>query len=515
GLARLAARGALVLEPDGTQRYQPVGEIAPGMTILLAAGERVPLDAPLVAGRSELDSSPGSGGNLPQPGGQGPLTPARTPNLAGPLTIVATAAAKDSFLAEMTRMMEAAEAGRSAYRRIADRAARLYSPVVHLTALLTFAGWMLATGDAHRAITTAIAVLIITCPCALGLAVPMVHVVAARRLFDKGIMIRDGSALERLAGVDTVIFAKTGTLTTGEAGLVTARDADDHARRVAGRIAVHSRHPYARALALAADSGVAFDSMSELAGLGLEARAGPVVYRLGRSDWAIADASSTRDETEAVVLSANGRRVAGFRIDERLRPGTHEAFSALSELGLRVAILSGDNATRVHDVAAGLGVTYVASARPADKLRYIDEIKASGTCVLMVGDGLNDAPALAAADVSMAPATAADIGRNAADLVFLREGLDAVPRAIEISRRANALVRQNFGLAIAYNLVAIPVAVLGHVTPLVAAIAMSLSSVLVVANALRLDYAVQTSKQNAGFAGDLSPSRLLGTGSRQ
>jgi len=240
-----------------------------------------------------------------------------------------------------------------------------------------------------------------------------------------------------------------------------------------------------------------------------------VVYRLGRSDWAIADASSTRDETEAVVLSANGRRVAGFRIDERLRPGTREAFSALSELGLRVAILSGDNATRVHDVAAGLGVTYVAGARPADKLRYIEEIKASGARVLMVGDGLNDAPALAAADVSMAPATAADIGRNAADLVFLRESLDAIPRAIEISRRANTLVRQNFGLAIAYNLVAIPVAVLGHVTPLVAAIAMSLSSVLVVANALRLDYAVQTGKQDADFAGDRNSSWLLGTGSRQ
>jgi len=515
GLAKLSPHGALIERSDGTKTYLPLNEIEPGMTILLAARERVPVDARVASGSSTIDRSLVSGESAPEQAVEGTDLQAGTLNLTRPLRIVATAMAKDSFLAEMVRMMEAAENGRSSYRRIADRAARLYAPVVHATALLSFAGWMMATGDAHRAITVAIAVLIITCPCALGLAVPMVHVVAARRLFDKGIMIRDGSALERLAGVDTVIFDKTGTLTTGEAGLVTARDADDHARRVAGRIAVHSRHPYARALALAADSGVAFDSMSELAGLGLEARAGPVVYRLGRSDWAIADASSTRDETEAVVLSANGRRVAGFRIDERLRPGTHEAFSALSELGLRVAILSGDNATRVHDVAAGLGVTYVAGARPADKLRYIDEIKASGTCVLMVGDGLNDAPALAAADVSMAPATAADIGRNAADLVFLREGLDAVPRAIEISRRANALVRQNFGLAIAYNLVAIPVAVLGHVTPLVAAIAMSLSSVLVVANALRLDYAVQTGKQNAGFAGDRSPSRLLGTGSRQ
>src|SRR5262249_26363345 len=214
---------------------------------------------------------------------------AGTLNLTGPLTLVATAAAQDSFLAEMVRMMEAAETGRSSYRRVADRAARLYAPVVHATALLAFVGWMIAGADLHRAITIAIAVLIVTCPCALGLAVPMVHVMAARRLFDRGIMIRDGSALERLADVDTVIFDKTGPLTSGQSRLVGAADADPPARRLAASIAAHSQHPYSRALALLDDRTIAFDHVAEQPGQGLEAHAGSVVYRLGRPDWAVTD----------------------------------------------------------------------------------------------------------------------------------------------------------------------------------------------------------------------------------
>jgi Cu2+-exporting ATPase len=426
--------------------------------------------------------------------------------------MVATATAKDSFLAEMVRMMEAAEAGRSSYRRIADRAARLYAPIVHATALLAFVGWMIVAGDTHRAITIAIAVLIITCPCAIGLAVPMVHVVAARRLFDKGIMIRDGGALERLADIDTVIFDKTGTLTTGQPRLAAANDADDDALRIAGSIASFSQHPYSRVLAPLGNRGAVFDGVSEHAGLGLEAHAGSTVYRLGRADWAISTASSALDEAETVVLSANGQRIAGFTIDDRIRAGAREAFARLSEMGLRTAIVSGDSAKRVYAVAADLNVTCIAGARPADKVRYVDEIKASGKTVLMVGDGLNDAPALAAADVSMAPATAAEIGRNAADLVFLRESLQAVPQAIEIARRAKALVRQNFALAVAYNIVAIPVAVLGHVTPLVAAIAMSLSSVMVVANALRLNDAAPRRPHRKAAQHEPSTPVIIGSG---
>jgi Cu2+-exporting ATPase len=516
GLARLAPRSALVLQPDGARAFVPVSEIEPGMTILLAAGERVPVNARVTNGASALDCSLVSGESTPQPITEGTEVLAGVLNLTGPLELVATTAARDSFLAEMVRMMEAAEAGRSSYRGIADRAARLYAPIVHTTALLTFAGWMIATGDAHRAFTVAIAVLIITCPCALGLAVPMVHVMAARRLFENGIMVRNGSALERLAGIDTVIFDKTGTLTTGRPRLVAAEDADEAALALAASIAACSQHPYSRALALLGDGHqrIAFDAVAEHPGLGLEAWAGSVVYRLGRPDWAVTGLSSDGAEAETVVLSANAERMTGFRIEDRLRSGAQEAFGKSTKWGLRVAILSGDNASRVREIAAGLGVTYLAGARPADKLQYVSELRASGRNVLMVGDGLNDAPALMAADVSMAPASAADIGRNAADLVFLRESLEAIPQTIAISRRANVLVRQNFGLAVAYNLVAIPVAVLGHVTPLLAAVAMSLSSLTVIANALRLDYSPRTDRHGAGDSrqADAAP---LALGSRR
>ena len=226
GLARLAARGALVVQADGTQVYLPVSDIRIGATLMLAAGERVPVDATVIKGVSELDVSLVSGEHTPLPATIGSVLRAGTLNLTGPLTIVATATAENSFLGEMLRMMEAAEQGRSTYRRISDRAASLYAPVVHLTALLTFAGWLAATGDMHRAVTIAIAVLIITCPCALGLAVPMVQVVAARRLFESGIMVKDGGALERLAEIDTIVFDKTGTLTSGVPRLVGSGEVD-------------------------------------------------------------------------------------------------------------------------------------------------------------------------------------------------------------------------------------------------------------------------------------------------
>ncbi|VIO78151.1 heavy metal translocating P-type ATPase [Bradyrhizobium ivorense] len=486
GLARLSARGALVARPDGTRIYLPVDEIEPDMTILLAAGERVPVDCRVVKGRSELDRSLVSGESAPQLAVEGTALQAGTLNLTAPLTVVATAAAKDSFLADMVRMMEAAEAGRSAYRRIADRAARLYAPVVHATALLAFIGWMMATGDVHRAITIAIAVLIITCPCALGLAVPMVHVVAARRLFEAGIMIKDGSALERLANVDAVVLDKTGTLTAGRPRLTLAGETRTEARALAAAIAAHSRHPYSQALAALgeAQTPVALDAVAEVPGAGLEARSGETIYRLGRPEWAAAPLSVPPDT--AVVLSADGACLAAFRLDDQLRSGAQEAIAALTAAGLSIEILSGDSEARVGDIAGRLGVRFTANAWPADKVARVAALRQTGAKVLMVGDGLNDAPALIAADVSMAPASAADIGRNAADLVFLREDLQAVPRAVAVARQAARLVRQNFGLAIAYNVVAIPVAVLGQVTPLMAAVAMSASSLVVIANALRL-----------------------------
>ncbi|WP_424630799.1 cation-translocating P-type ATPase [Bradyrhizobium sp. SYSU BS000235] len=489
GLARLSSRGALVVQDDGTHAYLPVNEIQPGMHILLAAGERVPVDAKVATGQSEIDCALVSGESLPQLVAPGAMLSAGTLNLTGPLTIVATAAAKDSFLAEMVRMMEAAETGRSVYRRIADRASRLYAPVVHLTALLTFIGWMIVEGDLHRAATIAIAVLIITCPCALGLAVPMVQVVAARRLFESGVMVKDGGALERIAEVDTVIFDKTGTLTMDRLRLINRNVIDPAALAIATSIAAHSRHPYSRALAAAgrdnAITPVTVNEVSEQPGAGLQATIGAAVYRLGRADWALTDPC---DGTAAasVVLSENGRLRAAFRFDSDLRPDVREAVLAISNQRCRVEIMSGDRDEPVRHLASDLGLPYRAGVSPADKTEHIVDLTKAGQRVLMVGDGLNDTPALVAAHASMAPATAADVGRNAADLVFLHDSLLAVPQAIAVARNARQLVRQNLILAIGYNAIAVPVAILGHVTPLVAAVAMSASSLLVIANALRL-----------------------------
>jgi Cu2+-exporting ATPase len=489
GLARLSPQGATVLDPDGQRRYVPLAEIEPGTTILVAAGDRVPVDGEIVAGSSELDSSLVTGESAPRRAEPGMPLQAGLLNLTGPLSVRATARAEDSFLAEMVRMMEAAEGGRARYRRLADRAAALYSPVVHTIALLSFLGWIFATGDWHASITIAIAVLIITCPCALGLAVPIVQVVAARRLFERGIMVKDGSALERLAEIDTVLFDKTGTLTLGRPKLVGAETIAPSVLGLAAAIAGHSRHPVAAAIAAAhAGTPPTFDSIAELPGLGIKARSGNALYRLGRPEWALGREDLAEGGSASItVLTRDGELLAKFALEDRMRADARRTLDTLAGQQLAVEIVSGDRREAVEALAAQLGVERFSSALlPSEKLARIGELGAAGRKVMMVGDGLNDAPALAAAHVSMAPATAADIGRNAADFVFLHESLSAVSDAFEITRKAGTLIRQNFALAVTYNAIAVPIAVFGYVTPLVAAVAMSLSSVIVVANALRL-----------------------------
>lgn len=510
GLRRLAARGANVIAGDGTLSYVPVEEIAKGDAILIAAGERVPVDALVTKGASEVDRSLVSGESEPETVTQGSMLQAGTLNLTGALTVRATATARDSFLAEMVRLMEAAEGGRALYRRIADRASALYAPVVHLTALLTFFGWLFVSGDWHRAMIIAIAVLIITCPCALGLAVPIVQVVAARRLFEQGVMVKDGSAMERLAGIDTVVFDKTGTLTLGALRLVNAAQIAPADMVVAAQLAAHSMHPVARAIA-EANPGASMqlrllDTVGEVPGFGLEASMNGSVWRLGRAQWALND-----DHAEAVgtVLSRDGILRASFVCEDRLRAGARETVAELAGQGLVVEMLTGDHDANAEVAAGQAGIeAYRSGMLPGEKVARIAAFADSGHKVLMVGDGLNDAPALTAAHVSMAPATAADIGRNAADFVFLRESLAVIPFALEISRKAGRLIRQNLAFAIAYNFVAVPIAIFGYVTPLIAAIAMSLSSVVVIANAMRLAGGSQAPGQEA--TGASMPAGLMG-----
>jgi P-type Cu2+ transporter len=481
GLARLMPRGATVVGADGARTYLPTAEIEPGMRLAIAPGERIPVDGVVDGGSSDIDTSIADGESVPRRVYAGAALQSGTLNLTGALTMAVTSRADASFVAEMQRLIEAAEDGRARYRRLSDRAARIYTPVIHATAFVTFLGWLAATGDWHRAASIAIAVLIITCPCALGLAVPMVQAVAARRLFEAGIMVKDGSAMERLAEVDTVAFDKTGTLTTGRSRLVGSAADDPRAIAIGAAIAEQSSHPVSRAIAtLAAGSAIEVDDAREYPGFGVQAKVDGQVYRLGRADW------SGKEHSGRTVLTRYGSQLAAFAVEESLRAGVDEAIREL-KADFNVTILSGDSRSAVDMIAGRLGIGDAAAGLlPQQKLDLLAELAAAGRKVLMVGDGLNDAPALAACHASMAPASAVDVGRNTADFVFLHGNLTAVPLALRVCRRSAGLVRQNFALAAGYNIVALPIAAAGHVTPLVAALAMSSSSILVVANALRL-----------------------------
>jgi Cu2+-exporting ATPase len=490
GLARLSPRGVTVLGAGGDSDYRPVDEIAIGDHLLVAAGERLAVDAVVLSGESDIDWSIVNGESRAVPALPGDRLLAGTLNLTGSLTVEATAEAKSSFLAEVIALMEAAEGGKARYRRIADRAARLYSPAVHLLALVSFLGWGLYDGDWKHALLVAVAVLVITCPCALGLAVPVVQVVAAGRLFRDGIMVKDGSAMERLAEVTHVVFDKTGTLTLGRPRLVDRGGIDAATFATAAGLALHSRHPLSQALTRACPVAPAsFEAVREIAGGGLEVRVPEGVWRLGSRAFALGGiAVSGSEEYSEVVLSLDFVQHGVFRFEDAVRPGAAATIARLSAEGIGSTVLSGDREGVVRRLAGRLGIAnWRAELDPIAKVRSIEELGRNGVKVLMAGDGINDAPALRSAHVSMAPSTAADVGRQAADLVFMRESLDSVTSAIDVSRRAGRLIRENFALAIGYNIIAVPIAIGGYATPLIAAVAMSTSSLIVVANALRLN----------------------------
>jgi P-type Cu2+ transporter len=491
GLARLSPRGAMVVGADGAQDYRAVEDIKVGDRVAIAAGDRIPVDGVVIAGESDLDVSIVNGESAPASVRPGSAVQAGTLSLTGSLTISATATVTNSFLAEIIHLMEAAEGGRARYRRIADRAAQFYSPAVHLLAITSFVTWGLYDGDWKHAMMVAIAVLIITCPCALGLAVPVVQVVAAGRLFKAGIMVKDGSAMERLAQIDAIAFDKTGTLTLGRPRLVDGPPVTAEAFAVAAGLAAHSRHPLSRALWSAYTlQPRAFDGVREIPGAGVESQMPEGVWRLGNRSFACAEAKidPIANPYSEVVLSRDGVEVASFHFEDIARPRAEHSIRQLKASGFRLGILSGDRAVVVAKLARDLGIeSWRSGLSPRQKAEACAEAASEGSMLLMVGDGINDAPALAAAHVSMAPATAADVGRQAADFVFMREGLEAVPFAIEASRRAGRLIRENFALAIGYNVIAVPIALLGYATPLIAAVAMSTSSIIVVANALRLN----------------------------
>lgn len=478
-----------ILSNGETQTIE-IADIEPGMRLKLLPGDVFPVDARLVSSHAVLDRSVVTGEIDPVLAKAGDVLEAGTINGSSVSDVKAVSGSEHSFLAHVLEMMEAAENGRGRYRRIADRFASIYAPVVHLLAFLTFLGWFVSTGDIKTSLVTAIAVLIITCPCALGLAVPVTHVVAANRLFGEGILMRDGSGLERLAQVDTAIFDKTGTLTKPEIvdGLLENLTGDQ--RGLIAALSAHSTHPISATLRTVLRFQVPnlVSKIREIPGKGVEGSWENKRIRLGLAEW-VDQIAGTPLELEAAGcgFAVEGETAVTFKLVGKMRPEAKSAIQEISAESIDTLILSGDQKEHVESAAQQVGIDRVYSEQsPTKKVEFIRDSQAEGTLILMVGDGLNDAPSLGAAHVSMAPAKSADVSRNAADFVFTGGSLMAVPKALRIARQAAAIVRQNFSIALLYNCIAIPLAVAGHVTPLVAAIAMSLSSIAVVGNSMRL-----------------------------
>ncbi len=486
-LAALRGVSANLINADGTIAQVPARALIAGQKVMVHAGERVPADGEIIEGRSDVDMSLVTGESLPTTVLPGTNVFAGTLNLSAPLTIHITAAGANTLLSEIARLMDAAAQGRGKLVTFADKAIAIYAPLVHILALATFVGWLvLGDVDWRQALINAVTVLIITCPCALGLAVPISHVVAAGRLFAKGVLLKSGDALERLAGVDYAVFDKTGTLTEAHPMLIASSVPAD-VLALALSLAKASNHPLARALAanLRDLPSHPVSDIVEFPGQGMEGFDGAQLVRLGNRSF-VGNPAQAPDGLAEMWVKIGNESPHRFTFETPLRVDATDCMKDLADQNIGIEILSGDRACAVEPIARTLQVQARAGATPLDKLARLEQLKAQGSHVLMVGDGLNDAPALAAAHVSMAPASAAEISQSAADVVFTSQTLMPIADCLRLAKQTERVVRQNIAISLAYNLVAVPLAIMGQVTPLIAAVAMSVSSLTVVLNALRL-----------------------------
>ena len=473
-------RSAQVISPDGTAMDVAAEELKPGMVMLVATGEALAADGIVVKGKSAIDNAMLTGESTPESIDEESVIHAGAINVSAPIEVRVTAAASDTLLAEIARLMDEAGQSRSRYVRIADRASRLYAPAVHSLALLAFIGWMLAGAGWYQSLVIAIAVLIITCPCAMGLAVPAAQVVASGALMKRGLLVKDGSALERLSEIDIALFDKTGTVTLGSPRAEIGQ-LDEHERSIALALAQSSRHPLSKGLAAALrDAGATpaqLAHISEVEGQGMCGIHGDVAVALERVD---------RDDTGLSCALRIGDKTKIVPFTDAIREDASATLRELDAMGVENRMISGDRGAEVRAVARSLGLFAIGNASPQDKLAILGSLSAQGHRPLMVGDGINDGPALAAAHASIAPGTASDVSQQAADAVFTGRGLMPVAWAIRVGRACMRIVRQNFAFAVLYNVCAVPLALAGLVTPLIAAIAMSASSIVVVGNSLRL-----------------------------
>jgi heavy metal translocating P-type ATPase len=501
-LMEISAKQANVLR-DGVELSVPIGEVLPGDMLRVRPGEKIPTDGVVREGSTSVDESMLTGEPVPADKGAGDAVFGATLNTSGSVIVEATRVGGQTALAQIAKLIEAAQMRKAPIERLADRFAGIFVPIVLVLAAATLGVW-LATGHSFEdGLLATVAVLIIACPCAMGLATPTAVMVGTGRGAQLGIVIKGGDVLERSGAIDAVIFDKTGTITKGEMTLtsVIADGIDERdVLRLAASVEALSEHPIARAIVDGARSrGVDLDraeSFESTTGLGVRASVGGRAVTVGRTapdDRATPGSLTERatkliDEGETVVwVTVNGRVAGALSVADTLKPGAREAVQRVHRLGLETLLLTGDNERAAQAIARQTDIQRVlAEVRPGDKVAEVRALQSSGKRVAMVGDGINDAPALAQADLGIAIGTGADVAIEAADLTLMSGDPRLVPTSIDLSRRTLRTIKQNLFWAFAYNTAAIPLAALGLLNPMIAALAMAMSSVSVVSNSLRL-----------------------------
>jgi Cu+-exporting ATPase len=490
-LLDLGAKDVAVLGDDGVERRVPVDELQVGDRFVVRPGEKIATDGSVVEGSSAVDMSLVTGESVPVEVAPGDDVIGATVNAGGRIVVRATRVGGDTQLAQMARLVEQAQSGKAPVQRLADRVSAVFVPVVIVLAIATLAGWLLATGDVERSFSAAVAVLIIACPCALGLATPTALLVGTGRGAQLGIVIKGPEVLESTRRVDTVVLDKTGTVTTG-AMTLEAVDPEpgvdtDELLTLAGALEAASEHPIARAITRAAAERVGtLPPVSDFAnrpGAGVVGRVGDRHLEVGRPDAA----TPVLPGRTVVAVRDDGRLLGTLSVADTVKPSSRAAVTRLRALGLHPVLLTGDNLATATLVAAAVGIDEVrADVMPADKVAVVTALQHEGRVVAMVGDGVNDAAALAQADLGIAMGSGTDVAIEASDLTLVRDDLSAAADAIALSRRTLRTIKGNLFWAFAYNVAAIPLAMFGLLSPTIAGAAMAFSSVFVVSNSLRL-----------------------------